>query len=375
LQIYVKEIFAKDLRIQSLQAEFDILREQLKTSVYAPECSDCAWQFPDVSAEVGVSNIAGDADIDCTDRATEMKHDQQSRQLSVDDAGEKHDHVASSKTFEEYLRTVVQQLERQQNVMDADHSKLKALDDQVATLKGLETILAIRLKKAPQKSLLPTIILNTPAEAGDQRFDEIMDDDEVLLRLFYEVDTKGNGKISMEELSETPLLQTKENTEMRRVLQRALGCDLQALEEALAPLAVEDLVLYMQQGLDCDASDKTAVVKTIFDAIGPSWPAVSSETDQAAGVPGKGVTRVATRADFCRFIAGADAQVENSPLGKTLAKLAAVLPVDEQIDFLALKESARKVPRVVAQRLQWVRTMGLDAALARHLPPGTLDDG
>ena len=31
--------------------------------------------------------------------------------------------------------------------------------------------------------------------------------------------------------------------------------------------------------------------------------------------------------------------------------------------------------QVAAARLEWVRSMSLDAALALHLPPGTLDDG
>ena len=47
----------------------------------------------------------------------------------------------------------------------------------------------------------------------------------------------------------------------------------------------------------------------------------------------------------------------------------------EQIDFMALKAALRKVPRVAGQRTAFVRSMGLDADLARHIPPGTLDDG
>ena len=47
----------------------------------------------------------------------------------------------------------------------------------------------------------------------------------------------------------------------------------------------------------------------------------------------------------------------------------------EQIDFMALKAALRKVPRVAGQRTAWVRSLGLDADLARHIPPGTLDDG
>jgi hypothetical protein len=46
-----------------------------------------------------------------------------------------------------------------------------------------------------------------------------------------------------------------------------------------------------------------------------------------------------------------------------------------ELDLLAVKRAARRVPRVAGQRMEWAGSVGLDAALARHLPPGTLDDG
>ena len=46
-----------------------------------------------------------------------------------------------------------------------------------------------------------------------------------------------------------------------------------------------------------------------------------------------------------------------------------------ELSFLTLKSAARKLPRVSGQRMEWARSLGLDGALARHLPPGTLDDG
>ena len=43
---------------------------------------------------------------------------------------------------------------------------------------------------------------------------------------------------------------------------------------------------------------------------------------------------------------------------------------------MELKAALRKVPRVSGQCTAWEqRAMGLDADLAQHLPPGTLDDG
>jgi hypothetical protein len=85
---------------------------------------------------------------------------------------------------------------------------------------------------------------------------------------------------------------------------------------------------------------------------------------------------MASRADLQRFLEAEGAPVQGSALARALEKLAGALPADgRELDFLAVKAAARKVPRVAAQRLEWVRGMGLDAALARHLPPGTLDDG
>ncbi len=85
---------------------------------------------------------------------------------------------------------------------------------------------------------------------------------------------------------------------------------------------------------------------------------------------------MATRADLDRFLQAEGAPTKGSALATALEMLTAALLADgQELDFLAVKAAARKVPRVAAQRLEWVRTMGLDAALARHLPPGTLDDG
>ena len=81
-----------------------------------------------------------------------------------------------------------------------------------------------------------------------------------------------------------------------------------------------------------------------------------------------------TRADLERFIGAKPTQCTPA-LATALKTLASTLAADEQLDFLAFKVAAAQVPRVAAQRLEWVRSMALDEALARHLPPGTLDDG
>jgi hypothetical protein len=208
----------------------------------------------------------------------------------------------------------------------------------------------------------------------------------VLLRLLRELDTDGDGAISPQELLDAPLLKAKEKAEMARVLWRAVGCDVQALEEALAPLAEAELVAYARQSAASGAGggggpaadvDRGAAVKAVFEAIGPSLQAAAPPDAgrAAAGGAGGGDGRAASRADLERFLGAPGAPAQGSALAAALRELAASLPEGGQLDFLGLKEAARKVPRVAAQRLEWVRTMGLDAALARHLPPGTLDDG
>ena len=73
-----------------------------------------------------------------------------------------------------------------------------------------------------------------------------------------------------------------------------------------------------------------------------------------------------------RMQQGADSK---NVLLKALQPDASQQACSEPLDFIALKAAARRVPRVSGQRTAWVRSMGLDADLARHLPPGTLDDG
>jgi hypothetical protein len=189
----------------------------------------------------------------------------------------------------------------------------------------------------------------------------------------------------MEELLAAPFLQKSESAEMARVLRRAVGCDLQALEAALDSVEEKELLLY--SGADGTAegsrrhgvkSPSKAAAKAIFAAVKTSGRAAELPgADQAtAGGAGEGDTWVATRADLDRFLQAEGAPTKGSALATALEKLSAALPADgQELDFLAVKAAARKVPRVAAQRLEWVRTMGLDAALARHLPPGTLDDG
>ncbi len=102
--------------IKSLQEEIAVLREQLLVRESATEV------ITEVSAAAGVRNSSRDADINSNDRLA--INDQQIKHVRVHDLGAKHDHEVSTraKTFGEYLRTVLQQMELQLN--NADHSNL-----------------------------------------------------------------------------------------------------------------------------------------------------------------------------------------------------------------------------------------------------------
>jgi hypothetical protein len=119
-----------------------------------------------------------------------------------------------------------------------------------------------------------------------------------------------------------------------------------------------------------NATDKKEAIDAIFEVIVQSRQAGEAE---AVGLPTVGM---ATRNDLERFLAQeAGPFMGSAALASVLTKLAKALPADGKLDFLALKAATRRVPRQAGQRLEWVRTLGLDAALARHLPPGTLENG
>ncbi len=274
-----------------------------------------------------------------------------------------------------YLDLIVMLLEQGRESSTADASRAKVLFKQAEVLRRLKAAMAARL--SADLTLCECVGKGAEEYGAEGRrevlFDASVDDDEVLLRLFCEVDGDGSGTISMEKLLAAPLLRKAENALMARELRRAVGCDLKALEEALESVEEKELEQYAQR-VAGSGKDRLAAVKSVFDVIGPSGRAavLPGAHQAAAGGAGEGSIQFATRADFHRFLQTEGAPAKDSALASALEKLCA-LPAE--LDFLAVKAAARKVPRVAAQRLEWVRTMGLDAALARHLPPGTLDDG
>ena len=248
-----------------------------------------------------------------------------------------------------YLALLLEDMEKEQeHGQTADSSRREALSKQLQVLRRLITAVETREKPVGSDSQESTVC-----------FDEEMDEAEVLLRLFREVDKDGDGHVSLDELLAAPQLRT---SEVGLALRRAVGCSLAALEEVLQPLKDEDLSLH--------GSAAGGGIKAVFEAIGPSLGASTARQLNGEGED----DRIVTRKDLERFL-GAERTHCSPDLASALKKLAATLRSDEQLDFLAFKVATAQVPRVAAQRLEWVRSMSLDEALARHLPPGTLDDG
>ena len=138
---------------------------------------------------------------------------------------------------ESYLGLIAEVLKERKTRANATAKELEAVSKQLETLERLREVSAMRLSEDSS--------LRCTAPVGGEskqriKFDERVDDDEVLLRLFQEIDVGGNGKIERSELLGSALLEKPENAEMAKVLRQALVCDLEALEEALEPLALDD---------------------------------------------------------------------------------------------------------------------------------------
>jgi hypothetical protein len=254
----------------------------------------------------------------------------------------------------EYLDSILEKLDAEASTADAGRAVQQAV-----VLRRLKDVMGARLSASP----------------GGIVFDASVDSDEVLLRFFRELDSSGNGTVSIEELLGAPALRREENADMAQTLRRAVGvwCDLAGLEKALEPLEVKDLEAAAAAIPGGQAQGKSAAVRAIFDAVVPVLQA-ASPLDRAGA--GKDI-RVATKVDLKRFLES-EAQGRPAPgsaLAVALSQLADTLLADTELDFLAVKEAARQVPRVAAHRMEWVRGLDLEASLARHLPTGTFFDG
>jgi hypothetical protein len=203
-----------------------------------------------------------------------------------------------------------------------------------------------------------------------------------------------SGSISEEELLESPLLKREENRDIRAALQAAFGCDVTAMEKALVNFSAADFGVYCQwekKGGSGESKvgctfDRKASVLAVFTATRNEAAALkkpesfiqadnSTVHDSTRGnvEAGRSVCVRVSKQDLTLL---AEKEKDNEKLASALTDLARpLLASDVGLNFLAVKRAARRVPRVTGQRVDWARGIGLDAALARQLPPGTLEDG
>jgi hypothetical protein len=262
----------------------------------------------------------------------------------------------------EYVRIVIECLnESKESKIDTDGRK-KA-EEQIKALEDVARAIKTRLQ-----SVGPTdgIVFN----AG-------VDDDEILLGLMSEIDTGDtrNGSVSKEELLGSKFLKEDQNREIARVFRSIFEVDLSALSDALAHLEEDDFADYRrpQAAAERDTMqdfNREASVCAVFDAAvnlmtsntGSGLPAMTSQ-----------VCRGASKASLEQLATSFKC---SSNLVLALKRLANTLLVDSsELDFVAIKQAARRLPRVAGPRMEWVGSMNLNAMLARHLPPGTLSDG
>ncbi len=279
----------------------------------------------------------------------------------------------------EYVSKVIARLHAGEDSSDAERRREVAEQDMA--LRRLQRVLMSRLD--PYST--------SPPPATDRgAFDAGLDDDETLLLLMNEVDDDGSGTVSEAELLEASALL---NREVQRALESAFACDPETVEEALAHLNSADFGdAYRVESNRAAAGvvlDKKASARAVFDAAVAESEA-GAQAGSAGGASADGMAGVtlpvatakmadsgrATKACLERLADKAKA-AGLANLGAALAGLAKpLLGMGGELDFLAVKRAAQRVPRVAGQRMEWVRTgVGLTAALARNLPPGTLDDG
>ncbi len=225
----------------------------------------------------------------------------------------------------------------------------------------LKRVMAMRLKSessAANALAFDAKIDEAPVEKGQSgrarvpAFDDGLDDAEALLLLMHAIDSgegsNCDGAISEPELQGSSHL----SAEMKKALRSAFGCTAEVVEEALSKVIPEDFGVYKK-------ANTKASVKALFDALGPSASAAGWDTKA-------GLELLATKLK----------EEKLEELASALTGLAStLLSADAKLDFIAVKRVAQRVPRVRGPRMDWVRGLGLDGALARQLPPGTLEDG
>jgi hypothetical protein len=295
----------------------------------------------------------------------------------------------------QYITKVIEILHKDKDNFNAE--RRKEVEEQETALLHLRLVVESRLKSESS-------VLESSPKAEALAFDIRMDDDEAVLRLMCEVDADGNGAISKEELFQSSLMKLPDQSEMRNAFEAAFGCDLQTMEDALAHLDAEDFgeFYHDNKGKNViaagDLFERKVLVSAVFDAAIRETTALAPESKGSTSLSEscnsveiddmQGMESKLCKTGYKEMInrvrkAGLERLVENlrkvsgsEKLASALDSLARLLHGEGvELDFLAVKRAVRRVPRVAGQRMEWAKAVGLDGALARHIPPGSLEDG
>ena len=262
----------------------------------------------------------------------------------------------------------------QQSAATKSSSERLLIEEQVESFKKLQLVLESRL--SPDNRLEGTSVDYAGHEVV---FDAEIDDEELLLLEFAQLEPKGYGVLQSkpQDIAETLWLR----------LNFGFNCEM----------LLTELSIYTEKILISDFKNyKRLTMKDSMDAIFQAIIKLQKETLLAAkndksGTESNNSTYLTskdpsmqgivfgfpTKASLLLFIEENKLKVELNLL-KFLKSFAGKLrsPGElRQLDFLTYKKARGYIPRASGQRLAWAKDLGLDAILARHLPPGSLEDG
>ena len=250
-----------------------------------------------------------------------------------------------------YANGIVKELENTRaqllgSTLPSDQEKAKNLSDHIDVLKKTISVYNARGKL--------DINANLPI------FDAQIDNEEVLFEMFNRLDTGGNsdGKVSFDELKGFICMKGTDEDEDSKlsqilaVISKALGFRLEDFNDLLKGASIDSFGKFkrptMPESITC-----------LFNALDIDKDGLISSAD--LGGP---------------FTLRDPSPLEDSSIGQDLLGiLQGLRPLERSLNYPDFKAALQRLPRISGERVTFVQSLGLDASLARHLPPGELLDG
>jgi hypothetical protein len=242
---------------------------------------------------------------------------------------------------------------------DIKKSQSKKKDEEADKLKReLETLKTVISFRNQSSSKFESEIMFTGS----------IDDDEVLLHAFLKGCQKKGGNRAQKKLEyripRDQLIKRlfADDQAVGKVIMRSWTIDLDGFQDALSSVS------HFHSGDKEKRNEKAKIgveknmLKDIFMRILPSSKSMT-----------EGAT--ADRRDIERYLS-IDEDSLSCDLKAAIQGIAAGLYYpDEPVTFQNLREMMSRVSRLSGPRIHWVKELGLNKALARHLKPGTIEDG